>query len=305
MKAKPACILCLFNQALNTVRFITDDPKVHQRVLRRLAGVLSKQTWNQTPTALSQHVYRIASEITGIRDPYTKQKAETNRTAMRLLPELRTFIRQAKDPLDAALHAAVAGNIIDLGIGHKFDLEKDIRRLMREPFAISAIRDFRKELRPGRKLLYLGDNAGEIVFDTLLVEHARSRGVEVTYTVKSGPVINDATMEDAEFCGMTKLARVIETGSDDIGVSWKNASREFRAAFKAADVIVTKGHGNFETCDERPENLYFLLKAKCQVVAATLGVKLGDLVFAMSKAKPRRPWSGPDGRHQRTRNRGM
>ena len=280
MKAKPDCILCLFNQALNTVRFVTRDPAAHELVLKRVAAETARQTLEQTPTALSQHVYRIVSEVTGVRDPYARQKRETNRVALRLLPEIRRLVKRARDPLDAALHAAVAGNIIDLGIGHKFDLDRDIHRLMRQPFAVSAIREFRKELRPGRKLLYLGDNAGEIVFDTLLVEQALAAGADVTYTVKSGPVINDATMKDADHAGMTKRCRVIETGSDDIGMNWKNTSAEFRKAMKSADVIVAKGHGNFETCDDRPENFYFLLKAKCAVVAAALGVKHGDLVFA-------------------------
>jgi uncharacterized protein with ATP-grasp and redox domains len=245
-----------------------------------VARVTVRETLNQTPTAFSQHVYRIVSEVTGIKDPYRRQKHETNRIAMRLLPGLRRRIQRSKDPLDAALHAAVAGNIIDLGIGHKFDLDKDIHRLMRQPFAVSSIRSFRKELRPGRKLLYLGDNAGEIVFDTLLVQQALDHGLSVTYTVKSGPVINDAMMEDAELCGMTKLARVIETGSDDIGIYWSRVSEEFRRALREADLIVAKGHGNFETCDDRPGNFYFLLKAKCEVVAASLGVKMGDIVFA-------------------------
>ena len=283
MKATPDCIPCLFRQALNTVRFVTDDPKVHERVLKKVAIEAARQTLSQTPTTLSQHVYRIVSEVTGIPDVYEKQKRQTNRIVLRMLPDIRRMIHRSKDPLDAALHAAVAGNIIDLGIGHTYDLEKDVRHLMHQPFAVSAIAPFRKELRRGRRMLYLGDNAGEIVFDMLLVEHAIAAGVEVTYTVKSGPIINDALMEDAEAAGMTKLCRVIETGSDDIGIHWPRVSKEFHRAFREADVIVAKGHGNFETCDDRPGNFYFLLKAKCEVVAAALGVKLGDLVFARKK----------------------
>ncbi|MEI6219261.1 MAG: ARMT1-like domain-containing protein, partial [bacterium] len=135
------------------------------------------------------------------------------------------------------------------------------------------------DLGPGRHLLYLGDNSGEIVFDTLLVEQILKTGTTVTYTVKSGPIINDATMDDAVVSGMTKLTKVIETGSDDIGVNWRRSSKQFKKAFSSSDVIIAKGHGNFETCDELPGNIYSLLKAKCNVVAAVLGVKLGDMVF--------------------------
>ncbi len=154
---------------------------------------------------------------------------------------------------------------------------------MHRPFTFSAVDEFRRELGPGRKLLYLGDNAGEIVFDALLVEQLLATGTEVTFTVKSGPIINDATMEDAESTGMTSLVPVIETGSADIGIHWERCSQEFRTAFETADVILAKGHGNFETCNECPENVYFLLKAKCDLVANEIGCKLGDIVFLRSR----------------------
>jgi hypothetical protein len=128
-------------------------------------------------------------------------------------------------------------------------------------------------------MLYLGDNAGEIVFDKLLVEQILSTGVEVVFAVKSAPIINDAVMQDAVETGMTKLVKVITTGSNDIGVNWSNTSRELKNVFRNADVILGKGHGNFETCHDRPENLYFLLKVKCDMVADEIGVKLGDIVF--------------------------
>jgi uncharacterized protein with ATP-grasp and redox domains len=105
----------------------------------------------------------------------------------------------------------------------------------------------------------------------------------VTFAVKSGPIINDATMEDARQVRLTDLVPVIETGAGDIGVEWANVSDEFRRAFETADVILSKGHGNFETTEDRPENLYFLLKAKCEIVARALGVTLGDIVFARGR----------------------
>jgi uncharacterized protein with ATP-grasp and redox domains len=177
------------------------------------------------------------------------------------------------------LHIAAAGNVIDLGAGHKFDIEDDVRELMEQPFAISSIEKFREELTPGCKVLYLGDNAGEIVFDCLLVKLLLQYGADVTFTVKSGPIINDAIMKDAVFVGMADLVPVIETGGADIGVNWENVSDEFMRAFENADIIISKGHGNFETCNDRPGNIYFLLKAKCELVAQILGVTLGDIVF--------------------------
>jgi len=274
VKAKSDCIVCLLKQTLNTARIATQDPRIHRKALDRVAKIIPGLSLDQTPAALSQPVYSIVAGLTGLPDPFKKQKDDTNRIALALLPEARTMVARAKDKLDAAVHAAAAGNIIDLGIGHKFDIEKDFREIMTQAFAINALEDFRKELRAGRKLLYLGDNAGEIVFDTILVEQILATGTEVVFAVKSGPIINDATMADAEVSGMKKLTRIIETGSNDIGIHWDHVSDEFRAAFKNADVILAKGHGNFETCNDRPGNIYMLLKAKCDMVANELGSSL-------------------------------
>lgn len=293
MNTRPDCIPCLFQQALNTARIVSNDPAIHHKILERVARLVPGRSMRMSPAAYSRPAYTEVAAVTGVRDPFKKLKAETNRTALRLLPEFRKIVARARNPLDAALHAAVGGNIIDLGIGHKFDIEKDIRSIMRRPFAVNAIARFRKDLGPGRRLLYLGDNAGEIVFDTLLVEQILRTGTDVTFTVKSGPVINDATMEDAMVSGMTILARVIETGSDDIGISWSRASKQFKNAFRTADVIIAKGHGNFETCDGLPGNIYSLLKAKCGVVAGALGVKVGDIVFHHSLRRRSRRLTSP------------
>lgn len=279
MKAKPECIACMLKQALNTARVVTDDEALQREVMARAARCMSDPSLDQTPAALSQPAYEIVAEVTGVADPYAAAKRESNTAALALLPDCRRWLAEAEDPLDMALHIAAAGNVIDLGIGHAFDMERDLHALLKQRFAITALDRFRAELRPGCRLLYLGDNAGEIVFDTLLVKCLIDQGVAVTYTVKSGPIINDAMRADAQQVGMTDLCPVIETGSSDIGVNWDHLSPACRDHVARADIILGKGHGNFETCSDRPENFYFLLKAKCEVVAAELGVRLGDTVF--------------------------
>lgn len=278
MKAAPECIVCMYRQALNTARRVTDDERLQARVLAKIGETPFEL--NQTPAALSKPAYTSVNSVLGVTDPYRDDKKATNEAALRILPSIRKMIAGSGDPLDAALHAAVAGNIIDMGIGSPFELETDIHRIMGEPFAINHLEKFRSELRASSRILYLGDNAGEIILDTLLVEHMISLGKEVTFSVKSGPIINDATMEDAVTAGLPSIARVIETGSDDIGVHWDHVSSEFADAFASADLIISKGHGNFETCTGRPGNIFFLLKAKCSLVAAELGVPLGSIVLS-------------------------
>ena len=279
MKAQPECLACMFRQALNTARVATPSLANQTKVLQELARVVPRLSLNQSPAALSKPVYDIVARVTGNRDPYARQKQETNQAALELLPALEAAVHRAPDPLKAAIHLAVAGNIIDLGIGHAFDLKKDVRRMMHQPFTVDDYPAFKRELRRGRRLLYLGDNCGEIVFDRVLVEQLLARGIRVTYVVKSGPIINDATREDAEWAGITRLCPVIETGSDDIGVGWPRISAAFRRQVREVDVILGKGHGNFETCIGRRGNYYFLLKAKCDIVAAELGVPTGATVL--------------------------
>ncbi|MBN1383234.1 MAG: DUF89 family protein [Deltaproteobacteria bacterium] len=285
MKADLECLSCLMKQALNSVNIATDDPLLKREVLDRVSAIIPEADLNRTPAEISKPVYRIVSEITGNADPYKKAREETNREALGLLPLLEEKLRRSASPLQTALHMAVAGNIVDIGIGHAFDLQKDVLALLDVPFADDDSDSFAGELIAGRNLLYLGDNSGEIVFDRLLVKTLLSYGIKVTYTVKSGPIINDALMEDAQTAGITALVPVLETGADDIGINLDHCSPAFRKALADADVIIAKGHGNFETCSDLPYNFYFLLKAKCAVVARELGVTLGDIVFKKTTAR--------------------
>ena len=284
MKSDLECLVCLLKQALNTAKIATEDKTLHRKVLDRVAEQIQRSNLELSPALVSKPVYDIVSEVTGVKDPYKDLKHQTNLEALSLLPELEKIVARANVPLDAALHLAVAGNIIDVGIGHAFDLKNDVQAIMRTKFTIDHTDAFKRELQSGRKLLFLGDNSGEIVFDRVLIQELLKRGIEVTFSVKSGPIINDATREDAEQAGLTELVPVIETGSNDIGIDFTRVSSEFEAAFYKADIIIAKGQGNFETCSDAPGNIYFLLKAKCDVVARELRVITGDIVFAHSPA---------------------
>lgn len=279
MKADLDCLECMLKQGLNTIRLVTSDENIQRQLIDRIAIKIPQCDLNLSPALISKYVYDIISEETGIRDPYEQNKKQTNEEALKLLPKLENIILEASDPLVAALHLAVAGNIIDLGIGHVFDLEHDVLRILNSKFVIDDTIDFRKELIPGRKLLYIGDNSGEIVFDRLFVQELLKYKLDIHFVVKSGPVINDATLEDARVAGITDLVPVIGTGSDDIGVNFERASKEFLQAFDATDFVLAKGQGNYETLEGYPKNIYFLLKTKCNVIARALTVKNGEIVF--------------------------
>jgi uncharacterized protein with ATP-grasp and redox domains len=279
MKSDLECLECLVKQGLNTIRLVTSDEKIQRNVLDRIAERIPQCDLNLSPAFISKFVYDIVSEVTGLRDPYQENKKQTNEEALNLLPKLEKFVREAADPLIAALHIAVAGNIIDLGIGHEFDLENDVVRILNSKFIIDDTDDFKRELIAGRKLMYIGDNSGEIVFDRIFVQELLKYKLDILFVVKSGPVINDATLEDARVAGITDIVPVIGTGSDDIGINFDRASEEFLKAFNTTDLVLAKGQGNFETLEGSPQNTFFLLKTKCNVIARELGVKNGEIVF--------------------------
>lgn len=283
MKTYLDCIYCIVKQGLKTARLATDDERIQLQVIDEIMQKLHSVSLDSSPADNSNLAYRTTERITGVVDPYYSLKREYNQIALSIYPRLKEELNKSDDRLKTALKLTVVGNVIDFGIEHEFDLEKDLQRILDNEFAIDDYDDFRAKLETAEEILYLGDNAGEIVFDRILVEELNSLGKEITFVVKSGPVINDALMEDAKEVEMDKFAKIIETGSNGIGVYWDEVSDEFIQAYKSADFIVSKGQGNFETMEERDEEIFFLLMAKCECVARELGVKLYDVVLARNR----------------------
>lgn len=279
MKAELECIPCIMKQAYNTAIRATDDPVLIRKILNLTTDYVKVLNLGQTPADASNFAYKITSEVTGIADPYCKEKRKFNDLCLSMVNELNNRIETSEDPLHTAIKGAIFGNLIDLGIGIKFDIERDMEGIFEDPFAVDDYQEFKAMFDSGRKkILYLGDNAGEIVFDRLLIERIKDEH-EVTFVVKRGPVINDATMEDARYVGMTDIVKVIDTGSDGIGIQWSSVSEEFMNSYKSANIIISKGQGNFETMSDKPVNSFFLLRVKCDCVARELGVEFGDVVF--------------------------
>ncbi len=285
MKTKIDCFPCVFKQALATLKLATDDREVQIQALKEIADFYSHKELDGTPAGFSQHAYRIIAEVTGAADPFSAEKKKFNKLALQMTEESYKTIVSSGDKLATGAHLAVAGNIIDLGIGEGLDIHGTLKSALETPFVINDLEKLRKSLAEAKSLLYIGDNAGEIVFDRLFVEIINELfpEINVKFSVKSTPIINDATWEDADAVGFDKVCEIIETGTNDIGAPLEKVSAEFLEDFNSADVIIAKGHGNFETLNEVvKENLFFILKAKCEVVAEKLRVKVGDSVLKCS-----------------------
>jgi len=228
---------------------------------------------------MGQRIHRRLRALTGLTDPYRRAKNLQNRLALRLLPELSRELKGARDRLGLAVRIAIAGNIIDMGaygdVGEA-GVRAAVEHALREPLR-GDLKAFKRAAAKAKSVFYLTDNAGEIVFDRLLVHELGP--ARVTAAVRGAPVLNDAVMADARAAGLHRLCRVIDNGSDAPGTVLEETSKEFKRLFYGADLVIAKGQGNYETLSEAPRPVWFLFKAKCPVIALRAGVKVGDQVL--------------------------
>jgi len=276
MKPYLDCYPCFFKQAIKTSRMITSDEKKIWQILNEVSLSLPEIPFGATPPEIGREVYRIISKITGIKDPYRKLKEKCTRQALSLFPELKKLINSAEDRLMTAVRISIAGNIIDYGANFDFDLKKDVGTILSQDFSINHYREFCEALDKARKILYLADNAGETVFDRLLIEEINR---PVIYVVRAHPVINDATREDALLAGIDKVAEIVSSGCDAPGNILKFCSDEFLNIYRSADLIISKGQGNYEGLSDEERPIFFLLKAKCHVIARDIGIDEGSIVL--------------------------
>lgn len=284
MNTSLECMPCIFRQTLDAARRVSDDPALTERVVREVAGWISTADLHQPPPVMAQRLHRFLRGFTGIADPYASAKARDNALALSLMPELRERLAVSADPLLLAVRLAIAGNLIDLGPKHDLsedEIRRSIRQVMDEPFS-GDLETFRQAANNAREILYLADNAGEIVLDRLLVEALGP--ARVTVAVRGAPVINDATIDDARAAGLPEIVRVISNGSDAPGTVLEECDAEFRKRFSQADLVISKGQGNFETLSAAPRDVCFLFKVKCPVISANVGLPLGTQALLWSRA---------------------
>jgi len=271
------CIPCFFKQALKAARLAGANEDTQKRILDNLAAEIPNFPLSSSPPEMGGIVYRLVREITGEEDPFKEVKDKYNKIALNSYPDLKNKVIHSGDRLLAAIRLAIAGNVIDLGVDNPFDLEKEIEDVFKKDFAIFDYQEFKEALKSTKQILYLADNAGEVVFDRILIEELNK---EVTYVVRDKPVINDALIEDAKFCGIDKMAKIISNGSDVPGTVLSLCSRDFLDLYEKAKLIISKGQGNFEGLagsDNAP--IFFLFKVKCPVIGNDVGCNDGDIVL--------------------------
>jgi len=277
VKVEAECAACLLSRATAETYQATTNPALRFRVINEVTKLLNREFKPTTvPADIGTKRDRLIKQLTGNNDPYKRSKKISNERAMRLLPKARKFVEAGytqQDRFKKACLCTMVGNIMEFDIpGHSFTLST-LTKSFREAAKDLVVDDIDKayELaKKARSVLFLADNAGEIVFDTLLVEQLKNMGLKVTYVVKGGPVLNDATLEDVEPSGMGKLAdEVVTTGTDAVGLLIKEVSPEFLKVYDAAELVFAKGMGYAETLTElKLKKPHFLLfRTKCNPVA--------------------------------------
>lgn len=278
MKTVLDCIPCFVRQAGEAVAQTVKDPAVQEALLRKLLREISEADWLGTPPKIGQNLHQIIRRELGYCDPYKEIKNRMNRAAVSLLPSLCEAMKHQPDQQEAVVRLAIGGNMLDAGAKTQISLD-ELPQLMNAIWTKPLCGDVQALFRAAetaRNIIYLADNAGEIVFDRVLIESLPMQKMKVF--VRGAPVINDATMEDAIFAGLPEVVPVFDNGSDAPGTVLEDCSDTFRACFEQADMIIAKGQGNYETLSETSKNVFFLFVVKCPVVATHAGAPVGTMM---------------------------
>jgi len=281
MKTYLECIPCFLNQALRAMDLTKQNPKIKREVITKIMRILSKSKLDKNPPEYAKIVYNLIEKETGNFDSYKTIKKRDNQNALKLLPNLRKIIKNSREPLLIAMKIAIAGNIMDFAAHPNYDVKETIKKVIKQNFAIDNYNTFKKDIQKSKSIVYIGDNAGEIILDRLLIEQIREINKnKIYFFVKGKPILNDATIEDAKKAGIDKISNIeikkISTGFPNVGI--ERGSKEFISFLKNQDITISKGQGNYESLSEIKANIYFLLIAKCSVIAKDLRIKTGQII---------------------------
>jgi len=267
---------------LDSVRLVTDDEQLQEALLRASLQVASKMDFYQPPPVMGQRIYRLIEEVTGEKDLYRDIKDRLSHLGLEIYPKMMPCVERSENPLETSLRLAAAGNIIDLGLNsnlNESEICDAIQLSLKSPFE-GNVEKFTNAIAKAGHILYLADNTGEIFFDRLLITQLPRE--KITFVVRGYPVIGDITMDEARKAGLTRLVEVIDNGSDAPGTILNQCTEDFCQRFEKAELIISKGQGNYGTLSEVAKDIFFLLKAKCPVVARDLGCPVGSLVLQRS-----------------------
>ncbi len=277
------CKQCLFNSFDKLLNEKISNKKTKNALLDKIKNRITSLNSEILAPEVAREIHHLISKYLLTNDPYKAEKQLSNNIALRQYPDLKDMVLKSDNPFNTALRLSIAGNIMDFAACPEFFtdtvnyLNKTIDKVLNVTFAIDDSKELQKKLASSKTLLFIGDNAGEIVFDRLFLETINHKNVY--FAIREKPVLNDATIDDANYTGINTVAKIISNGYDAPSTILEKSSDKFLNIFHSADLIISKGQGNLEgliNCER--DNLYFLLMVKCNVIARLLEVKKGDIV---------------------------
>ena len=295
MRSSLDCIPCFLRQALEAGRRISQDEELVGQALRRILSKVSDFDLSLSPPEMGQEIHRILRQEVGNDDPYLQIKKDSTQIALSVAPQAHEQIAQSDDPFEAAVRFAISGNILDfalLSVWNDDRIKASFAKAQNHPIDTNMVKQLKQDLDNAKNVLILADNAGETVFDSLLIEQLPEH-LEVTYAVKGSPVINDAVEADAIDAGIDELAEVIDNGTDAPGTLLHQCSSSFIEYFNSADVVIAKGQANFETLNTANREIYFLTQIKCPVIAKAYDYQVGDWIVSTTSALAKRFETNP------------
>jgi len=285
MKTSIDCIPCFYKQAITAAKFANCDELTHRRIIDELSKIVACLDMNNPPPVIGRSIYRLVEKISNCPDPFNSVKEKANILAKRVYPKLLYWLNHSEDRLLTAIDIAALGNMIDYGAQYSFDYNTEIEKLIKGEFInlnkpIFEYEAFKTVLNKAEIILYILDNAGEVLFDRVLMEVLKKLGKQIIISYRHGPIINDATITDVKFCNLDELGELISSGCDAPGVLLNTCSEEFLKYYNTVDLIISKGQGNFEALEGSAQRtISFLFKIKCLIVAQYLGCQVGDVIL--------------------------
>ncbi len=272
----PRCLTC-FHRSYKRLFNKYDVSELKQKEFMNQFESVVKNSDDLSSPEIQRELNAGFCSIIGVKDPFFEEKKKSNEQAMEIFNRWKPIVFSEPDSFKTTLRLAIAGNIMDYGASDYFDIDSVIIKVLHANFAIDNSCLLKEKIDSAKNILYLGDNAGEIVFDRLFIETNMSD--KVTYVVKGGPVLNDVTIDDAREVGMYNTAKVITNGYNAPSTILDKSSKKFLDYYKSADLIISKGQGNLEgLINENDERIFFLLMVKCDVIAELLGVNKESFV---------------------------
>jgi len=281
MKMGLNCYSCILRQITETIELTGTDESNAKDIINKFAELILKTNDDQIAPALSAKIQEYIKKTTGVVDPYKKIKEKNTKNILVSIDNIKMNIKQSKDPLYSALLMSAIGNSFDVAISLEGDLESQLENVLKTGFAKDDYEIFLNRLNNAENMLFIADNCSEAILDKLLIDYLDNYLNKIYFAVRTTAILNDLTIEEAKNFGLDNKTTLIDSGSTGPGMLMEEANEEFLNIYNDADIILSKGMGNFEGMSEKNREIFFLLKAKCFEIANYLNVKKGDLVFTL------------------------